>query len=149
MADTMDFFKTIILVQIFFSAAMTILAYSLTGLGVSPNYISSYSELAGNINITNIQTDLESSLTQQQNIPVIEIGALIFYSGNILIDLLLNFFFAVPEMIGLLTNGISQLFSIDGQIWMQVQVFASVTIVALYVIGIIQLLTNVRAGRVV
>jgi len=63
--------------------------------------------------------------------------------------LLMNFVFALPEMIGMFLNGICMLFQFDSFIWQQIQVFFSVLILVMYFIGLIQLLTGIRSGRLV
>lgn len=147
MGSTMNAFKGIILAQLFFSFAITIMAYA-TPAGALV-YVDSFTGLAEDISLNSTATDIQDSLEQQTNIPVVEVGALIFYSGNILLDLLLNFTFAVPEMIGLILHGIVQLVSIDTYIWAVVQMFATVATLALYLIGLIEMLTSVRSGRVI
>ena len=72
-----------------------------------------------------------------------------FYSGNILIDLLLNFFFAIPEMLTMLINGVMMLFGIHVEAMGIIQIFLSVITVVLYVISVIQLAVGVRSGRLV
>ena len=65
------------------------------------------------------------------------------------LDLLLNFAFAIPEMIGMLINGIQRLLNIDGYLFAAVELFFSVLMVALYFIGIVQLLGGMRSGRTI
>jgi hypothetical protein len=63
--------------------------------------------------------------------------------------MILNFAFAIPEMLGLLVNGLESLLGIDANMFVYVQIFASVLMSILYVVGIIELLTNIRSGRAV
>ena len=72
-----------------------------------------------------------------------------FYSGNILIDLLMNFFFAIPEMIGLLVVGMQTLFNIDGYFYAMIEGFAGVVMTSLYIIGLLQLLNTIRGRGVI
>lgn len=141
-------FKVMIIVMLFYAVSITMIAYALEGT-TAGNQILPFQELANDVDLEGTSAQIEDSLTQQTNIPVIEVGALVFYSGNILIDLLLNFVYAVPQMLGLLIHGITTLFNLDSVIFAYVQIFSSVLITALYFIGLIQLLTGVRSGRVV
>jgi len=143
--DMMSLFKTIILVQIFFSVAITMLAYAMPD--ESLQYVNGFTDLAGEVDIEGVRNDIQGSVENQLDIPVIELGALIFYSGNIIIDLLLNFFFAVPEMIGLIFNGLLLLFNIDSFLFAYVELFSAVTITVMYFIGLLQLLIGIRSGR--
>lgn len=147
MAEIMKLFTAIIIVQLFYSFSITILAYSMPV--DSLNYIDSFSDVADNINLDDTATQVQDSIESQTNIPVIELGALVFYSGNILIDLLLNFAFAIPEMIGLVINGIGMILNLDSFIFMTVEIFAGVVVTILYFLGLIQLLTGIRSGRLV
>lgn len=149
MANTniMDLFKVIILVQLFYAVCITGLTYSLPSDTL--NYVTSFSDVGQTIDLDTVSEDVRDSLESQTNIGVIELGALVFYSGNILIDLLLNFAFALPQMFGLIIHGITILFNLDPIIFALVQLFASVTILVLYFISLIQLLTGIRSGRVV
>lgn len=142
----MDYLKAIILVQLFFSFAITVIVYALPAdLKV---YVDPFSDVSGSIDMQGVANDLESNLQGQQNIPLIDVGALVFYSGNKLLDLILNFIFAVPEMIGLLIYGIVSLLGngVDSFIMATVQLFTFVTVSALYIVSAIQMLTEFR-GR--
>lgn len=142
--DMMQLFKFIIIVQLFYSFSITSLAYAIPDDQLS--YVTSFSDLADEISLEGVRDDIESSVSDQLDIPVIELGALIFYSGNIIIDLLLNFFFAIPEMIGLLINGFLILFNVDSYIFALAEIFAGVLVTVLYFVGLLQLLMNIR-GR--
>lgn len=141
----MNLFKTIILVQLFYAFAITMFTYSLPA--ESLNYVTGFSDITNSIDLETTSQQVQESITDQTNIPVVEIGALIFFSGNIIIDLLLNFAFAIPEMLGMLINGLMILINVDSDLFAIVQLFASVVVTVLYFIGIIQLLTSIRSGR--
>lgn len=147
MVSSMTAFKGIIIAQLFFSFAITLFAYATPDNAL--DYVTSFSDLANQASLNETGEQIQDSLERQTNIPVVEIGALIFYSGNIVLDLLLNFVYAVPEMIGLLIHGFMRLVSVDTYIWAVVQLFATVATTALYVIGLIEMLTNIRSGRVI
>ena len=145
--EMMTWFKAIIVVMLFYSVSITLITYALPA--ESKHYVDPFSDVASEINLENTSAQLRSSVEAQTNIPVIELGALVFYSGNILVDLLLNFAFAIPEMIGLVINGVMLLLNIDSYIFAIVEIFAAVMVTVLYFIGLIQLLTSVRSGRMV
>jgi len=137
-------FRIILVMMLFYSFCITVLVYALPSDAATQ--VLPYSNVGDNIDMEGISQDLEEGLTRQTNIPVIEAGALVFYSGNILIDLLLNFAYALPQMLGLLVHGITYLFNLDAFIFVSVQIFASVLMTALYFLGLIQLLTGQRSG---
>lgn len=150
MSDTdsmLTLFKTILVVQLFYSFCITLLIYAMPASAIS--YVTGFSDSSGQFSLETVSAEVQNSLESQTNIPVIELGAMVFYSGNIIIDLLLNFLFAIPQMLGMLINGIMLLINVDTYIFAVVEMFASVIISVLYLIGLMQLLVSVRSGRVV
>ena len=143
MSNIMDGFKVTLLVMAFYSVAITIIAYSLPT--DSKDFISTY-ELV-NFKYQDMGDKMQNSLSKQTNVPIIDLGALVFFSGNILIDLLVNFLYAIPQMIGLLIKIFTTIFNVDGGLIIIVQTFSSVIITALYVVGLIQLLAGIRSGQ--
>lgn len=143
----MNLFVTIVIVQLFYSFAITSVSYAMPE--DSLNFVSAFSDIANDINLENVSVQVQDSIESQTNIPIIELGALVFYSGNILIDLMLNFAFAIPEMIGLLTNAFLMLLNVNSYIWALVQLFASVVVTVMYFIGLMNILIGVRSGRMV
>ena len=147
MAGSMDTFKVILIIQAFFSLSITLLAHGLPASSL--NYVEGYELVADKYNITGGEQELSGGLASQKNAPIIELGALVFYSGNILIDLITNFIFAIPEMLGLFIAGIGALFNFEPFFLAQVEIMAAGLILSLYILGLIQLLTSIRSGRVV
>lgn len=143
--SAINFFKAVMMVQLFFAICITMYSYAL------PDDAKSYpSFYEPDVNIEDISGTIQSSLETQTNIPAIDLGALVFYSGNILIDLLLNFVFAIPQMLTFIINAFMLFFiGADSFILFQLQLFFSAGMVIFYVISLIQLLTNVRTGRLV
>jgi len=144
MGNTLDLMKIILIIMAFWSFGITTLTYALPTDTLE--YISVF-EGSTDFDIEEIGADIEASMTQQTNIPVVELGALVFYSGNILLDLLLNFAFAIPEMIGMFISGLCLLFNLDAYLVLVVQTLFSALISALYLIGLIQLITSIRSGQ--
>ena len=143
----MSYFKAVIVVMLFYSVCITMITYALPAdARVQTQIFSNFNE---DISLEGTSTLVEDSIQEQTNIPVVEVGALVFYSGNIILDLMLNFAFAIPEMLGLLVNGFMLLFNVDSYLFAIVEIFASVAVTIMYMIGLIQLLTGIRSGRMV
>jgi len=139
--------KAILVVMTFFSLSMTMLTYAFAGFGEETlTYVGDFNEINVKFQNQNISETLQGSIDSQTSIPVVEVGALLFYSGNLLIDLLFNFVFAIPQMVGLLVHGIQLLFNIEGYLFLQVQIVMSSLLIGLYVLGIIQTILNFRSG---
>ncbi len=143
----MELFKIVIIIQLFYAFAITVLVTSMPA--ESLNYVTSFSDITEEIDLESVSSDVQGSLTSQTEIPVIDVGSLIFFSGNILLDLLLNFAFAIPQMMGLLISGLLLLINVDSNIYIAVELFTGVVIVVMYFIVIIQLIAGLRTGRVV
>lgn len=146
MAEIVDVFKTAIVVMAFYSMAITLLTYAMPVGALS--FVTGFST-SDSFSLESISGLTEGAIADQTNIPVIEIGALVFYSGNILIDLLLNFVTALPQMVTMLLNGLLLLINVETDIVYVVEIFATTVLFSLYIIGLIQLLTGIRSGRVV
>ena len=140
---SIDFFTLLIIFQVFFSVGINIYQE------IIPDNAKTY---VGNIlgvdiiSVSFIQSELESSLTQQTNMPVVDLAALAFYSGNIILDLILNFVFAIPQCATVIFEGLMLMFNISSSTMIQMQSFVFVIFFTLYFIGVIKLLTNVRTG---
>ena len=144
MDNILTIFKIMIIVSIVYSLGMTLIAYSLPADSIS--YPDMFKESLTNADIDDISTSLEDSMQLQTNVPVIDIGTLVFYTGNFLLDLLLNFITAVPQMFGLLITGLGILINADPFMITRIQVALTALWLAMYVIGIIQFITGLRSG---
>jgi hypothetical protein len=144
----LDYLKAVLLTQLFYALAVTLLLYSLPA-DMQPQIIS-FSDLSQQITMNNMTSDIQNTLTRETQFSVVDLGALALFSGNILLDLFTNFVFALPQMITLLITGITRLIGIDAYITVQVQIFATAVVMIMYFIGLLTLLTNIRSrGTVV
>ena len=145
MGKGLDAFKIMMLVMVFWSFVFTIITYTIP--------VSDRPQLAlitfqnGTTDLAAINQEFESAVTSQTEIPLVELGALLFYSGNIIIDLMLNFAFAIPEMFTILLNIMFLVLPISTQIKVGVFTFVSALIAIAYAIGILQFVTNLRGGQ--
>lgn len=139
----------ILIIQLFYSLGITLLTHSLIGL--NPAYATNFNDFTSiSSDIKNISDEISGSLEQQMNIPLIDLAALVFYSGNIIVDLILNFLFAIPSMVTLLLNVIFSFFTIDAYIASYLKLFIYSVISVIYFINLLAFLTNVRSrGAVV
>jgi hypothetical protein len=142
----MSLLKGILVVMLFYSFAVTIISNSLPV--ESLDYIKPF-QTKTTASLSNTVSEVESSIDRQLNIPIIEIGALVFYSGNIVIDLFLNFIFAIPEMLTILTHGLILIVNVPAYLVDTIQTFAFSVFSIFYILSVISLLLGVRSGRVV
>ncbi|MFW6122381.1 MAG: hypothetical protein ACOC80_15980 [Petrotogales bacterium] len=148
MSDAIGYFKIVILATLFYSFAITGIAYSLPDDTL--RYIEPFDNSTGQIaTFEEVTGEVQQNLNQQTQLPIIELGALVFYSGNLIVDLLANFVFAVPQMIGFLVAAVGLIFGgVDIVLLGLVQSLFAVVVVFLYIMSIIQLITGLYSGRV-
>lgn len=147
MAGGLDGFEVMMTAQVFWSLVFTLLVYTLPGADQGQLALITMSN--GTTDLATISTQFETSVTNQTNIPIVELGALLFYSGNIIIDLLLNFAFAIPEMFTILLNIFFLIVPVYGNIQRVVTLFFMALISIGYAIAILKFVTNLRSGGTV
>ena len=144
MGQMLDFFKVVLTVQLFWSFGVTVLVATIPAAQLP--YISLFTNTANTDALETMGTDIQGNLQSQLDIPVVDFGSLVFYSGNLIIDLMLNFFFAVPEIFTLLISGLFLFAPIDVTLQFWVKTFAFTLIAALYFLGLLNFLTQMRSG---
>jgi len=146
-AQTMNYFEYVIIIQLVFAFAITIIVYALPTDTL--DYVNNF-ESESDLDLSTVSQDIQSGVDQQMNLPLLDLGALVFYSGNIIIDLMLRFFFAIPEMISIILGVVFMFIGIDAYIAGQLQLLVWAMVAAFYMIGIISFMMNVRSrGAVV
>ena len=140
-----DYFKTVLTIQLFWSFAFTILIATMPA--ASLNHVQLFATQDAQIDIASVSTDMESSIDNQLNIPLVDAGSLLFYSGNIVIDLMLNFLTAVPSMFTLLLSGIFLLIPVDVYLQTWIKLFAFAIVGVMYMLGLMSFLSAFRSGR--
>lgn len=138
----------IFLVMAFYSFSITAYTFYLPSDVIAQSYL--FAEPANSYSLNTLNEDVTQGLSRQTNIPVIDLGALVFYSGNFILDLALNFLTAIPQMLTLLLTGVLMIFGINTDLANMINAFLNVLVGGLYVISLILMLINVRSrGSVV
>lgn len=145
MADknAFEYFKYIIIIQLFFSFIITGVTYALPSDTLE--YVTLI-EPEHDIDLETVARDIQSSSERQVNIPVVDLGALVFHSGNIVVDMILNTIFAIPEMITLLINGFLFFFGLQSYLAVHLKLLLWAVITAVYMIAILAFIVNLRSG---
>lgn len=142
--DTATFFIRAIEVMALYSLMITLLVHSIPSEDLTYVY-----ELQGKpaySDLDNISSKFQESIGQQRSFGVVEAGALALTSGNILMDLILNFFGAVPSMASIIVNGILIFLNVANPLKNALLTFVTAIIGIIYIIGIILLVVNIRSG---
>lgn len=144
--EAIEWFTAVMVASMFYGFGITLTVYALPN-DMVPYAFSFTQSNFGDYNST--ASEIQSSLEQQKNVPVVNVGALIFYSGNILLDMLMNAAFAGAELISIVMNGIALLLGIGGNSWSMLNAFASILCWVLYMVSVIRAILSIRSGRVV
>ena len=138
-------FILMIIVQLFYSISITLISHSYKNLNIQTNV----EFVAKTQNVSSITEKIQSSLQLQTNIPIIDLGALLFYSGNLLIDMMLNFFFAIPSMITILVHFFGIMIQMDAYLLTTFKLFMFGLVSVWYFLQIILFLVGLRSGRAI
>lgn len=140
--DAIDSIKIIFVISIFFSLGMNLISYTIPD--DAKVYLLTANQQASNYNMTNIKNNVEGSYTKiRTGIPLIDIaGSLVFSSGNIFLDLIMNFALATPSLISLIIGIVFSFFPIDVQIITIIKVFIFAVFSVIYFINMIVLAIN-------
>jgi len=133
------------MIQLFLGLSMTLVVHAL------PSDTLEYAQIFSpehTIDMGSTTQSIEDSLQKQTNVPVLDVGALVFYSGNILIDLFLNFFFAIPEAISILVNAFFMVAPVEAFIATQIKLFIFAIITIIYLFVMFQFIAGIRSGAV-
>lgn len=144
--DALVFFKFIIIVQIFFGISISIIGYAMP----DKKYLS-IASMDHPIDVNDIGGSLEDTLDNQVNIPLIDMGAMMFYTSNLIIDMVLNSFFAIPEMISIILHVYNMFYPVDPVIYSYMSIAIFCIFGLLYILAIIVMVMNLRrpSGAVV
>lgn len=139
---TYSYFEYIIIIQLVFAFAITTVVYALPDDTI--HYVSNF-ETEHNLDLEDVSNEIQGGVDQQFNLPLIDLGALVFYSGNIIIDLMLRFFFAIPEMVSIIIGTFFTFVGVDPFLAGQLQLLMWAVVAAFYMLGIIRFITNIRS----
>ncbi len=144
-SNTFDFFKYVIIIQIFFGIGASMISYTLPG----PDYVSIVmpSGMQSPESISeNFTQDVEMIRNPPIDLPLIDTAFILFYSGNLVIDAFLNSIFAIPSMCTILVSAFTIFIPIDAQLASYLSLFVYTIIAVLYIIGIIGVVMNLRSS---
>jgi len=138
----------LISVMLFYSVAITLILYALP-----PQYMDTAQIFTTGgvvVNIDETTGDLEQIVDRQLNVPLFDLGALAFYSGNLVVDLFLNFIFAIPQLAQILLSVFFMFMQVDLEIQRILKLFVGAIIMTSFVLMIVSLIIRIRSpGSVV
>ena len=145
MNDMLEYLKVIFTVQLFYAFAVTLLMYSLP-VDATTGVPGGFQTVAQTYSQQTIVNELEENFTKQVGVPsLVQVVTLVVYSGNIVLDLFLNFITAVPQMFTLLTEGILMFFNVDALVATNIKVLMMSLITVFYILGLVSFLLSIRS----
>ena len=144
MGETTDFFTRAIEVMAVYSIMITLLVYALPA--EDRTFVLELKASPAFIELDDMSNEFQTGIQQQKSFGVVEFGALALFSGNILIDLILNFFTALPSMASIIMNGVLMFMNLSDPIRNAVMLFTYAIVGIIYLISIILLLINIRSA---
>lgn len=146
-SNTWDYFKMVIVIQLFFGVGATMIAHALPEVDyieisqqITPQEMEEMEDLTEQYN-----RDIEMIRNPPIQLPLIDQAFILFYTGNIVIDAFLNSLLAIPSMASALVNGFATFFPIDEYNQGMMATFVYALIAILYIIGIIGVILNIRS----
>jgi hypothetical protein len=130
-----EFMKNIILFSAFYSLIVTLLSYAV----IVPN------EFVPEKNINDIRGLTENVYKNSIGIPIIDLGALVFFTGNAFLDFLINFVTAVPSAAVAVLGFAFMFTNLPADIINTVKTSIFAVGIVLYVITLIAIILNIRS----
>ena len=141
----MRFFQFLLIMQLFYSFGMTLLVYSLSPYTVNALALQPFQNVSASQ--ADITSKVQSSFSSSRKMPIVELAFLVFYTGNIVIDLIANFITALPGMFNLLITALCMLFNVPAFYAVAIKLIIFSMLTVMYVLMLIQfLLTIVSRG---
>ena len=141
----LEFLKVLFTVQLFWALGITLMVATIPAAHLEP--VSLFVNASGSDTLETLGPQLEENLQNQIDLPLVDIAALVFYSGNLIVDLVLNFFTAIPQMFTLLLDGLFILMpNIAADIQIYLKLFVGTIISVMYFLGLISFLSKSKAG---
>lgn len=146
--SVLSYLKTVLIAQLFYAFIITMFVYAIPPEALDD--LHTFRAPANEFNEKYIAEEIEGNLTRQTTLPVIELATLVFYSGNIVLDLLLNFATAVPQMLTLLIGTFFLFFRVDAVLANALTQFFFIMFSMIYLLAVVSFLLNIRSqGTVV
>jgi len=142
--NTLQLFTTLLIVQIFWSLSVSLI------VPVMPNATSNQLVMFNNSNnvleIDTLQSSIDQGISDQTSIPLLETGALIFYSSATILNIMVNFFTAIPQMATLLVDVVFKFITTDAGLVRLVKEWVFAVIAILYAIALFAFITGSRTN---
>ena len=142
--NTLQLFTTLLIVQIFWSMGVSLMIPYMPN--ATSNQVVMFNNSNNLIELGTLQSSIDSGISDQTSIPLLETGALIFYSSATILNLMVNFFTAIPQMATLLITVLFMFIPVDLSIAITVKMWVFGIVGILYAIALFAFITGSRTN---
>ena len=142
--NALQLFSALLIIQLFWSFGVTLMVPQLPN--ATSNEVLQFSAGYNLINLSELQSSTSQGVNDQANIPVVETGALIFYASVTILNLMVNFFAAVPQMVTLLIHILFMIIPFESSITSIVEAWVFGIVSILYTIVIFAFIAGTRTN---
>ena len=125
----------------FYSLLMTMIVYALPSTTIANSYLEFSDTFEGTA------SDVQDLVEKERQIPVVNIGVLVFYSGNLIVDFIVNFVTAIPSMLSFLVTIFTTIFSVDAVIASYIGIFYMTVATVGFWLAVVNAIIGTRSGR--
>lgn len=142
MAQFTQIFVWLLIVQMFYAFSVSVFVPMIPD--IQQQQIIQYTDERGVVNFATLGSSMQGAVNSQSTIPFLDLGALVFYSSSILINLVLNFITAIPQMVSWLLVGLFTFLPFDSTIQNSVKMIFLAMVTIIYYLLLILYIMGVR-----
>lgn len=142
MAQFTQIFVWLLIVQMFYAFSVSVFVPMIPD--IQQQQIIQYTDERGVVNFATLGSSMQGAVNSQSTIPFLDLGALVFYSSSILINLVLNFITAIPQMVSWLLVGLFTFLPFDSTIQNSVKMIFLGMVTIIYYLLLILYIMGVR-----
>jgi hypothetical protein len=137
-------FIVLLTTQLFYALSVTLLVPFFPN--ATSNQVVMYTNSNNVINFNTLSESMGQGISNQSSLPILDTGALIFYSSGVILSLMVNFFTAIPQMITALLSGFFFFIPINYTLAFTIKSLAFVFTTILYYLVLFSYITQTRTG---
>ena len=142
MAQFTQVFTYLLITQMFYAFCVTIFVPLIPD--IQQQQVIMFTDSQGVVSFSTLSTTIQGAVNNQSSIPFLDIGTLIFYSTSIILNLVLNFFTAIPQMLMMLLSTLFIFLPFNSTIQESIKMIFIVMVTILYYMLLIFYITSQR-----
>jgi len=142
--NALQLFTTLLLVQLFWRLGVSLIVPNMPN--ALSNQVVMYTNSNNVIELNTLQASVSQGITDQQNIPLLEVGALVFYSSATILNIMINFFTAIPQMVTLLMTVLFLFIPLGNSLQIVLQAWVVGIVTILYFVALFTFLMGTRTN---